>query len=154
MQNEQLKKVEEFHKQFDIIVNEKIDISKDNINKLRLDLLKEELNELETALNQKDKVETLDALIDIQYILLGTILSLGYKNVFDEAFDRVHNSNMTKACQTEEELRETLKYYLEQKNTLAYSKIKNNKYLVYRSSDNKVLKSINYESVVLNDLID
>lgn len=152
MENKQIKQVEEFHQLFDIVINETINIDDEKINKLRLDLLKEEISELEKALNEKNKVEVLDALVDIQYILNGTVLSLGYSKVFDQAFDLVHISNMSKACNDEHEVRETIKHYLNDYNTTAYSKIKNGKYLIYRTEDNKVLKSINYKSVKLEHL--
>lgn len=54
----------------------------------------EELAELQTALNEDDLPETLDALIDLMYFAAGAIHSLGVDG--DEAFRRVHSANMTK----------------------------------------------------------
>jgi glycosyltransferase involved in cell wall biosynthesis len=101
---------------------------------------------------QKGHVLALRALANIEYILKGTILSLGYSNVFDQAFDRVHISNMSKACNDETEVSKTLKHYEDNYNTSAYAKYINGKYLIYRREDNKVLKSINYQAVKLDDL--
>lgn len=63
---------------------------------LRLQLLQEELAELAEAIYQEDLVACLDALCDLQYVLDGTILSLGMQDIFWEAFVEVHKSNMTK----------------------------------------------------------
>jgi len=56
----------------------------------------EETGELADAMGIKDKAEVLDALIDMQYFLTGTILACGMADVFDDAFDEVHAANMAK----------------------------------------------------------
>ena len=63
---------------------------------LRLQLIQEELGELADAMSKNDLVSTLDALVDLQYVLSGTVLSLGFADAFDEAFREVHRSNMSK----------------------------------------------------------
>jgi predicted HAD superfamily Cof-like phosphohydrolase len=63
---------------------------------LRLHLLQEELAELAEAMANGDLVATLDALVDLQYVLSGTVLSLGFASVFEQAFKEVHRSNMSK----------------------------------------------------------
>lgn len=63
---------------------------------LRIKLIIEELNELVTALLNGDKIETLDALCDLEYVLNGAILSLGYSKIFSRAFAEVHRSNLAK----------------------------------------------------------
>lgn len=67
-----------------------------SIASLRKKLLLEELTELITAIDAGDPEEILDALVDMQYVLTGTILQQGMVNIFDEAFLRVHNANMNK----------------------------------------------------------
>lgn len=64
--------------------------------KLRLALLKEELAELEEALEANDLVEVADAYADLQYILDGGILQTGLGDKFEAIFDEVHRSNMSK----------------------------------------------------------
>ena len=59
-------------------------------------LLSEELDELMQGMHSKSRLETLDALCDIQYVLLGAVYRLGFAPVFEEAFDEVQRSNMTK----------------------------------------------------------
>jgi len=54
-----------------------------------------------------DKIEELDALCDIQYVLNGKILTSGLHGVFDESFDTVHHNNMAKAHRNETHAKET-----------------------------------------------
>lgn len=65
-------------------------------SQLRKNLLLEEVEELEVAINQKDQVEILDAGVDILYIVLGTMHEAGVLDKFSEAWDLVHDNNMTK----------------------------------------------------------
>lgn len=62
---------------------------------LRLDLVYEEVRELEEAVSNGDAEATLDALADLAYVTVGFAVGFGWD--FDEAFERVHASNMTKA---------------------------------------------------------
>ena len=68
--------------------------STDKINKLRIDLIKEELEELIDALNKKDLLEVADALTDILYVTYGAGHAFGID--LDKCFDEVQNSNMSK----------------------------------------------------------
>lgn len=89
--------------------------------------------------------------IDFKVILIANILKFKLDN-FKTALLRVHESNMSKFCKTEEEANETVKSYFE-KGIETYFKLVNDYYVVYRSEDNKVLKSINYKPVDLTDLV-
>ena len=93
----QIEQVLEFHKAFKIPVATKPleGVSKD-VERLRLSLLIEEIEELHEALNNGDKIEAGDALTDILYVLLGSYISLGYAAKLEEMFDEVHSSNMSK----------------------------------------------------------
>ena len=64
--------------------------------RLRMKLLREEVDELEEALLNRDPVETLDAIIDIHYIANGTAQEVGVVHLLDKAWDLVHANNMTK----------------------------------------------------------
>jgi predicted HAD superfamily Cof-like phosphohydrolase len=55
-----------------------------------------------------DKIEELDALCDIQYVLAGKIITGGYQGVFDRNFETVHRNNMTKAHRSHEHAMETV----------------------------------------------
>ena len=87
-------KVGIFMKTFGQEVKNKPSFSTDKINKLRLDLIKEELNELTEAMNNKDLLEVADALTDILYVTYGAGHALGIN--LDKCFDEVQNSNMSK----------------------------------------------------------
>ena len=68
----------------------------DNTTSLRYYLLSEENKEYMVAAIQKNKVEILDALVDIAYVLFGTINAHGMQKEFVEGFRIVHENNMTK----------------------------------------------------------
>ena len=87
-------KVGSFMKTFGQEVKTKPSFSTDKINKLRLDLIKEELSELTEALKNKDLLEVADALTDILYVTYGAGHAFGIN--LDKCFDEVQNSNMSK----------------------------------------------------------
>ena len=87
-------KVGIFMKTFGQEVKDKPSFSTDKINKLRIDLIKEELNELTEALNNKDLLEVADALTDILYVTYGAGHAFGLN--LDNCFDEVQRSNMSK----------------------------------------------------------
>jgi predicted HAD superfamily Cof-like phosphohydrolase len=88
--------VQEFHETYGLPVEQEINLSDEQTKALRINLLAEELDELKAALADNDPVETLDALIDLQYVLDGAFLSFGLQNVKNAAFEEVHRSNMSK----------------------------------------------------------
>ena len=75
-------------------VKTKPSFSTEKINKLRLDLIKEELTELTEAMNNKDLLEVADALTDILYVTYGAGHAFGIN--LDKCFEEVQNSNMSK----------------------------------------------------------
>jgi predicted HAD superfamily Cof-like phosphohydrolase len=87
-------KVGTFMKTFGQEVKNKPSFSTDKINKLRLDLIKEELDELKEAMDNKDLLEVADALTDILYVTYGAGHAFGIN--LDKCFDEVQNSNMSK----------------------------------------------------------
>ena len=87
-------KVGTFMKTFGQEVKTKPSFSTDKINKLRLDLIQEELEELTEAMNNKDLLEVADALTDILYVTYGAGHAFGID--LDKCFDEVQNSNMSK----------------------------------------------------------
>lgn len=149
-----IKKVEEFHKKFNVPVLKKPQIPTKDRCDLRVNLLQEELDELKEAIEKKDLVEIADACGDILVILSGTILEFGFKDIFNEIFNNIHNSNMSKACSTEQEAIDTLLYYNQKDGTEGFYKEVEGEWLVYRKEDNKVLKSINYKPVDLKPILE
>jgi len=87
-------KVGLFMKTFGQEVKVKAGFSSDKINKLRVDLIEEELEELKEAINRKDLKETIDALTDILYVTYGAGHAFGVN--LDKCFEEVQNSNMSK----------------------------------------------------------
>ena len=87
-------KVGIFMKTFGQEVKNKPSFSTDKINKLRLDLIKEELTELTEAMDNKDLLEVADALTDILYVTYGAGHAFGIN--LDKCFEEVQNSNMSK----------------------------------------------------------
>ena len=87
-------KVGLFMKTFGQEVKAKASFSTEKINKLRVDLIEEELEELKEAINKKDLQETIDALTDILYVTYGAGHAFGVD--LDKCFEEVQNSNMSK----------------------------------------------------------
>jgi predicted HAD superfamily Cof-like phosphohydrolase len=148
-----LEKVSEFHKTFNAPILGTPQIPSKERCELRISLLQEELNELKEAIENNDLVEVADAFADLQYVLSGAILEFGLSDKFDKLFEKVQRSNLSKACNTEQEAIETLLYYKKKDGTEGTYKMINDKWVVYRNGDNKVLKSINYSPANLSDII-
>jgi len=149
-----LNQVAEFHRTFKHPIEPKPVIPAPGRCKLRVDLIAEELKELEQAIADKDMVEIADALCDIQYVLSGAVLEFGLGNKFRTLFDEVQRSNMSKTCASKEEAEATRTHYKNTKNVESYIVEEGDKFLVYRSSDNKTLKSINYSPADLKSILD
>ena len=93
-------KVGIFMKTFGQEVKSKPSFSTDKINKLRIDLIKEELDELKEAMDNNDLLEVADALTDILYVTYGAGHAFGIN--LDKCFDEVKNSNMSKLSENGE----------------------------------------------------
>ena len=105
----------------------------------------EELEEYKHACQTGNIVEVLDALCDITYVSLGNGAMLhGLKDKVWPAYQEVQASNLSKACTSEEEAQDTIRVRsAEQKEECHYEKV-GQYYIVYRTRDRKVMKSINY----------
>lgn len=105
----------------------------------------EELEEYKEACEAGDIVEVADALADITYVSLGNGVMLhGLKSRFKDIYAEVQRSNMSKACLTEEEAKRTAEKRLKDYSEPCYYEKVGDKYVVYRTSDRKVIKSINF----------
>ena len=83
-----------FMKTYGQEVKEKASFPDNKTTKLRYDLIKEELDELEKALTEQNLEEVADALTDILYVTYGAGHSFGIN--LDACFDEVQRSNMSK----------------------------------------------------------
>ena len=86
--------VKKFMKTFGQEVKEKNEFPDKKIIQLRYELIKEELEELNQAIKDKDMKEIADALTDILYVTYGAGHAFGIN--LDECFDEVQKSNMSK----------------------------------------------------------
>lgn len=145
------KKVLEFNKAFGVSSRDSpnLDIfySEPELVQYRLSLVQEEFEELQDAIKAKNFAETIDALTDIQYVVLGFYTALGIDA--DKAFEIVHDSNMSKLCKTEDEAKHSVKCYSEE-NPQRYDSPRYRRaddgihWVVYNASTNKILKSYKY----------
>lgn len=149
-------KVRDFHSAFGLtLANEhNTNVFEDTkLIDLRLNLIKEELGELQEAIQNKDFTEVRDALADILYVTYGAAASFGIQA--DDDFDIVHKSNMTKLCTSEDEAQKTVDWYKSKfdsgespYDSPAFRKSDDDQYwVVYNQSSGKILKSINYIKV-------
>jgi len=149
-----LNQVAAFHRLFQHPVLDEPQIPSESRSKLRVELLTEELKELQEAIDNNDLVEVADALCDIQYVLSGAVLEFGLGDKFKALFDEVQRSNMSKACESEAEAQATVDYYQKEKGVESYFKRVGDLYLVYRTEDDKTLKSINYSAANLSSILE
>ena len=109
------------------------------------DFILEELEEYKEACETGNIVEILDALCDIAYVSIGNGTMLhGLKDKIWPAYQEVQASNMSKACTTEEEAMETIAVRSKEQNEDCHWEKVDDMYIVYRTRDRKVMKSINY----------
>ena len=87
-------KVKIFMETFGQEIKNRPSFSSDKINTLRYELIKEELEELKVAMQNKDLLEVADALTDILYVTYGAGHAFGID--LDKCFEEVQNSNMSK----------------------------------------------------------
>lgn len=138
-----LEDVAEFHHTFHLPVLATPQIPDTDRCRLRINLLREELRELEEAIAANDLTECADAFADLQYVLSGAILEFGLGEKFRALFEEVHRSNMSKTCATMTEAEATVAHYAKQGQT-GTIEASGNVFLVYRSDDRKVLKNVHY----------
>jgi predicted HAD superfamily Cof-like phosphohydrolase len=138
-----LNQVADFHRTFKHPILASPQIPSADRCKLRVSLIAEELKELEEAIADNDIIAVADALCDIQYVLSGAVLEFGLGEQFVTLFNEVQRSNMSKACNTIAEAEATIAHY-QAKGADCYYKEDNGKYLIYRTEDNKTLKSVAY----------
>jgi len=105
----------------------------------------EEITEYQEACKNGDIVEILDAICDIAYVTLGNATMLhGLKDKIWPAYKEVQASNMSKSCKTEEEAAQTVTQRAKEQGEECHFEKVGNYYVVYRTRDRKVMKSINY----------
>ena len=91
-----IKLLTEFNKAFSVPVNKKPTLISNEEFKLKINLIKEELSEYEDACSEQDITEVCDAIVDLAYVMYGMVVQHGLSDVFDDMFEEVHKSNMSK----------------------------------------------------------
>lgn len=148
-----LNDVAEFHRTFHLPVLEYPAIPGADRCALRINLLQEELDELKEAIEEKDITAIADALSDLQYVLSGAILEFGLGDKFKELFEEVQRSNMSKVCEDLATAEDTVAFYKAKDGTEGFIRESHNGFLVYRTSDKKVLKSVRYSPADLENIL-
>jgi len=92
----ELEKVNQFHDAFGVNVEQTPKIPGRERCELRQNIIQEEVDELKAAWESGDLVEVADALADIHYVLMGTVLEFGLQDKYPDIFSEVHKSNMSK----------------------------------------------------------
>jgi predicted HAD superfamily Cof-like phosphohydrolase len=137
--------VEEFNSTFGKPNNYEPTIPDQKEWKFVYDFILEELEEYREACESGNIVEVLDALCDITYVSLGNGVMLhGLKNKIWPAYQEVQASNMSKSCETEEEALETISLRSKEQGEACHYEKVGGRFVVYRTRDKKVMKSINY----------
>ena len=138
--------VETFNETFNKPNNYEVTIPDQKEWQFVYDFVLEELEEYREACERGDIVEVLDALCDITYVSLGNGVMLhGLKDKIWPAYQEVQASNMSKACKTEEEAIQTVRQRSEEQGEACHhEEVAPGRWIVYRSRDRKVMKSINY----------
>ena len=137
--------VEEFNRTFGKPNNYEPKIPEKKEWQFVYDFVLEELEEYRQACENGNIVEILDALCDIAYVSLGNGVMLhGLKDKIWPAYQEVQASNMSKSCSTKEEAMETVSIRSKEQAEPCHFEQVGNRFIVYRSRDRKVMKSINY----------
>ena len=145
--------VEEFNQLMNKPNNYEPTIPEETEWKFVYNFILEELEEYREACEQGDIVGILDVLCDITYVSLGNGAMLhGLKDKIWPAYQEVQRSNLSKACSSEEEAKQTAEQRSKEQGEPCHYERIGSRYIVYRSSDKKVMKSINYSKPNLNQL--
>lgn len=152
--NKDLKQVKEFHLTSGHPIRETPQLIPRAEAALTVRLIKEELSELEDAIIVDDLLEVADALTDIQYLVNGAFLRFGLAGLKEKLFDEVQRSNMSKFCTTKEEAEKAVDDATTQDGSQWYYESVGRKYVLYRNSDDKIMKGPNYSKPNLNTILD
>lgn len=171
----QIEQVKDFHLTMNQVINEEPTKIDQATALLRLNLIQEELLELADGLGfdyimdyhknkviyvpaqerkkKFDMVKTFDAVLDLAYVLFGSIVSLGLTDKIEEGFNEVHRSNMSKVCETKEQADRECGWYIDQSGLECHVEKVNGKFIIQRTFDNKTVKPSTYSQVDLKTIL-
>lgn len=162
-----IEQVKEFHKTMGLEYSDTPvpTVPSEEICKLRFNLIFEELTELaeamgivkhsqsimldyvnRTIVTTSDKVKVLDALLDLRYVVDGTVVSCQMEDIHDEAFEEVHRSNMSKACVDMDHAHSII---AKLPTNFKYKAITNLGKVIIRREDGKIIKPETYKKAEL-----
>ena len=142
-----ISEVEEFNTKFNKPNNYIPTVPGEKEWKFVYDFILEELEEYKEACEKGDIIGVLDALCDITYVSLGNGTMLhGLKTKIWPAYREIQSSNLSKACSTPQEALDTVEYWSKKLEEECHVEQINDMYIVYRTRDRKVMKSVNYYS--------
>lgn len=139
-----LEKVDQFHKMFKLPILDEPKYPQPERCRLRIKLLEEELKEVVEAIHSGNLPEILKELCDLEYVLQGAVLEFGLGEIYDKGFDLVHSSNLSKLCHGTQDLEDSIESYRKEGVDAHGEQISDGVWILRRTSDGKVLKSINY----------
>lgn len=135
------KLIRDWRKKFQLPVREKFTFPSNQEFLLNVDLINEELDELKEAFLKKDKIEVLDALGDLEFVLEQMNCSFGVR--MENIVPIIYVSNMSKGCHTKEGAELSVEEYAKKGINANYVKMDEDWYLIFRE-DGKLLKGINF----------
>ncbi len=137
------KKIETWSKIFGLPVAQKEGFPENEKElQLGLKLILEELDELKDALRKRDLTEVKDAGGELIWVVTRLMQTCGIDT--DKVLDAIYESNMSKSCKTLEEAEASVEAYKEE-GIPTYYKENQGFYFIHRTSDSKLLKSINFK---------
>lgn len=118
--------------------------------KKRVEFIQEELRELVEAAEAQNIVGVTDALLDIDYFNLGTVFGMGVEKEFVDGFQLVQNTNMSKLCNSEEDVKRNMERLLKEGTPVDAKEVLPGKWALYNQKTGKVMKPDSYVAPDLN----
>lgn len=148
--SKQIEQVKEFHKVFEHPIGDIAKALSIKRGLQRHSYMKEELQEFHDAVEAQDLVEQADACIDIIYFALGTLVELGLADKYEDLFDNIQASNMSKVSLSMESAIRTAESY----GKPCYITPLDNYWKVSDNITNKIVKSETHFKPNLKEIID
>ncbi len=140
-----LKSVIHFNKVFGHPVNDTPVAQPIQLVRNKIKYIQEELEELDQATQMSNLIEVLDALVDIDYFNMGIVAAFGLQDKYNEAFEIIHESNMSKLCKSIQEVEQTYDKMKKIGIECYHKEVEDNVWAVYNKENDKIMKSVNYK---------
>lgn len=134
--------VERWSEVFSLPIESKPVLLPERENDLAIKLIDEELAEVKKALYEENLTEMVDGFGDLLWVVIRAMQSAGVD--VDKTISAIYESNMSKLATSKEEAEQSVAKYAEQGVEAGYTRVGKKYYKIFRKSDNKVLKSVNF----------